>query len=435
MASVFKRGRRYSCRLRIGGSDIWRSLHTTNRDEALRKAAELEAAANGRQWVRRQFDELTARAEREVHPDEAPVLCESLLANLRRLLHLVPAESRDPLAAKLSRSLLAAQNSKVALNDGWNVWVASPRRATQPKPKTLESYAGIWRRFAAWAASNRLEWFHEFDEKSALAYGASLWSSSMTPRTFNVHVWFLRNVWTVLRVEAGTGKENPWDAIPAKTGGSRSGRRAFTEAELSLIMQEASGSLRLLLLVGALTGARLGDVVNMRWDALDLGEGIWSLTPMKTARLGKSLKLPLLQPLLDALKEWKQTDAGLRLFVFDKERDEWKRNDLSKTLSAHFAACGIVTNTEVGKGENRRRARIDIGFHSLRHSVATIAAKNGSNLGLVQRVLGHSTEAMTQHYTHGDADSARGVLAPMAEIVTGAFARQRGAAAAIGGVR
>ncbi len=59
-----------------------------------------------------------------------------------------------------------------------------------------------------------------------------------------------------------------------------------------------------------------------------------------------------------------------------------------------------------------------VGFHSLRHSAATAAAKDGVNLALVQKTLGHSTAGMTAHYTHGDLESARKVMAPLAAILS-----------------
>lgn len=42
----------------------------------------------------------------------------------------------------------------------------------------------------------------------------------------------------------------------------------------------------------------------------------------------------------------------------------------------------------------------------------------------MQKVLGHSTIAMTAHYTHGDTDSARRVLAPLAEILSVPFTKR-----------
>ena len=68
-------------------------------------------------------------------------------------------------------------------------------------------------------------------------------------------------------------------------------------------------------------------------------------------------------------------------------------------------------------GQTRRKARVLVGFHSLRHTAAKLAAKSGANLALVQKTLGHSTAGMTAHYTHGDIESARQVLAPLAEIM------------------
>jgi integrase len=77
---------------------------------------------------------------------------------------------------------------------------------------------------------------------------------------------------------------------------------SLTPHELRAVVGSASGSLRLLLLAGALTGARLGDIATMRWADLDLAAGTWTFTPMKTSRTGKRLVLPLLSPLLDELR-------------------------------------------------------------------------------------------------------------------------------------
>jgi integrase len=68
-------------------------------------------------------------------------------------------------------------------------------------------------------------------------------------------------------------------------------------------------------------------------------------------------------------------------------------------------------------GQPRRKVRVLVGFHSLRHSAATLAAKSGANLALVQKTLGHATAGMTTRYTHGDMESARRVLEPLARVL------------------
>ncbi len=416
MACLLKRGGVWTVRVFTEGRDRWRSLRTGDRQEAERRAREIEAAIKGQQWLRRQLDELLTRAAQEVRPDEAPLLCESVAETLRRLLELVPAERRDALALSLSRSLVEQQRRKLALADGWQAWLTSANRATAPKEQTLRGYRAAWQRFAAWTAARDLRWFHEIDEAAALAYADDLWGSCITPRTFNAHVQFLRSLWGTLRVAAGLGTDNPWAGVKAKTAAPDSGRRDLTPDELRAVVGSATGSLRLLLLAGTLTGARLGDIATMRWADLDLAAGTWSFTPMKTSRTGKRLVLPLLSPLLDELRA-AQAEA-LTPHVFPTERQLWQRADLTKVISRHLEACGIATNEAVVAGQARRKARVVVGFHSLRHTAATLAAKSGANLALVQKTLGHSTAGMTAHYTHADTTSARQVLAPLAEIMT-----------------
>lgn len=415
MASLLKRGGVWSARIHVDGKDRWRSLGTTERSEAERKARELELAIKGRAWIRRQFDALIQRARTDTLPDELPLLCDSVTEALTQLLHLIPSEQRDRLALQLSRRLVEQQGRKLAIADGWNSWVASANRS-MPKERTMKGYRAMWATFASWSKEQGIQWFHEIDEAEVLAYGDHLWSTKLSPQTFNAHVRFLRGAWTCLRVSAGLTSSNPWSCIKSKTAPANTGRRDLPPDELRRVISTASGNLRLLLLAGALTGSRLGDIANMRWADVDLEKGEWTFTPMKTSRTGKRLTLPLLDPLLPELRAARETSMGTE--VFPRERELWARGDLTEVISAHFEACGIVTQEAVADGSQRRRARIVAGFHSLRHSAATISAKSGQNLALIQSTLGHGSAGMTARYCHGDSASARQVLTPLAEILT-----------------
>ena len=67
-----------------------------------------------------------------------------------------------------------------------------------------------------------------------------------------------------------------------------------------------------------------------------------------------------------------------------------------------FESVGIQTSTQ----EEGKRARPDCGFHSLRHAFVTQLERVGASLSERQRLAGHATAAMTEHYTHEDGSAA-----------------------------
>ncbi|MCC7373583.1 MAG: tyrosine-type recombinase/integrase [Verrucomicrobiales bacterium] len=415
MASIIKRGGIWTARIRVGGRERWRSLGTGDRQEAERRAKALEEKLSGNRWLRQELDALLARADQDLRDDEVPLVCETLGRAIDRLLKRIPESARTKFSRRLSRDLAGERHAKVAIDEAWEKWLGSSNRETGSKARTIAGYKAIWLRFQHWGSARQLQWLHEVGEVDALAYADHLWQAPVTPRTLSAHVRFIRSVWATLRVPAGLEAANPWDAVKSKPRAHGTGRRALTPDEIRRVIAAADGSFRVLLLTGALTGARLGDVVNMRWREIDLDRAEWSLVPMKTSRLGKRLLLPLLEPLLGELRKFPAVDRAEH--VFPKELELWTRGDLTKRIQAHFLRCAIDTQEQVEAGQQRKRARVVAGFHSLRHSAATISAKSGVNLGLVQQALGHASIGVTMGYLHGDSETARQVLAPLAAIL------------------
>ena len=66
-----------------------------------------------------------------------------------------------------------------------------------------------------------------------------------------------------------------------------------------------------------------------------------------------------------------------------------------------------------------RRAVVEVGFHSLRHSFVSRCRQANAPLSVVEAIVGHSSPAMTRHYTHV------GELA--AAVAVGALPRVMGA--------
>jgi integrase len=68
-----------------------------------------------------------------------------------------------------------------------------------------------------------------------------------------------------------------------------------------------------------------------------------------------------------------------------------------------------------------------VGFHSLRHSFVSLCAKAGAPQHVVQRLVGHGSPAMTEHYTHLDDRQKQAAVQALPDIgsATGFEANRR----------
>jgi integrase len=394
MPQIFKRPGRpcYYARWQHDGQDYLRSTGETDRKKALAKLNEMVAEHRG---------------ELEI---------EDIGAKLLKLLDDLPKEEQPEARQTWARRILGGQENKLEIEKGWAAWRANANREYEPKASTLAGYEAIWKRFAAWADDRRLQYFHEVQPTDAEAYGADLWGSKVSPATFNAHIKFLRSAFGALELQGGLGA-NPWSRLKTKQKTLGEGRRNLSMEELQTIMARAEGNLRLMLAVGLFTGMRLGDVVNLRWDCLDLDRGLARIVPRKTERYGKVVEVPLRGELLALLREH-QRNNGSSEFVFPKERAEHAANagNLTVGIQRFFESCGIQTTEEAQHG-HRRRAIVRVGFHSLRHSFVSLCAKAGAPLHVVQKLVGHGSPMLTADvYTHVDNEQRRAAIASLPDI-------------------
>ena len=80
-------------------------------------------------------------------------------------------------------------------------------------------------------------------------------------------------------------------------------------------------------------------------------------------------------------------------------------------VQSHLRACGIKLHRP-GTGKNGKRAVVEVGFHSLRHTFVSLCRESNAPLAVVESIVGHSNPAMTRHYTHvGELAAGRAVAA------------------------
>ena len=160
--------------------------------------------------------------------------------------------------------------------------------------------------------------------------------------------------------------------------------------------------------IGALTGLRLACAVNLQWEDVDFENNLITVTPIKTQRIAREVHIPLF-PELRAIIEPHKKKKG---YIMPDVQERYTRNpdgvvrDFQKVLE-HLKY--EINHEKPKKGAHRQRSAVAYGFHSLRHSFASIAAAKGVPISLLADILGDNITTLQKYYIHV-ADSQRAQL-------------------------
>jgi integrase len=152
----------------------------------------------------------------------------------------------------------------------------------------------------------------------------------------------------------------------------------------TIIEPPAAAAIRLLLF----TGARLREILHLKWSEVDKERGLLTLTDSKTGRKPIVLNAPALA-VLASIKR-----GGVYVIKGDPavpEQAERPRADLKRPWA-------LVT----------KRAGLEgLRLHDLRHTFAAFGAGGGMGLPVIGKLLGHKNTETTQRYAHLADDPLR----------------------------
>lgn len=139
------------------------------------------------------------------------------------------------------------------------------------------------------------------------------------------------------------------------------------------------------------TGMRQGEILNLRWNEIDLSRRIVRVGNKDGFRTkaGKERNVPLNDMALRIIAGRERTSK----YVFVNTNGEKVRRDtLTKTFKKKIRKLGLED---------------DLHFHSLRHTFASWMVQRGVPLYHVQKLLGHSSIKITEIYSHLEEDNLR----------------------------
>lgn len=312
------------------------------------------------------------------------------------------------------------QNPPLLLEHAWAKYMQSNKRP-DTGPDTLAVYEGQFGQFVAWMKEHHPEVaeLRGVSESIAEEYASHLNGGGvkLAPGTYNKHLNVLTLVFRVL-AKAAKLAGNPWaDMERKKLKGKVNHRRELTIDQLRKLCQSATGEMRVLFAIGIYTGLRLRDCATLRWDEVDLRRNFISRVPNKTMRYSdKPVFVPLSADLRAMLSEIPGPSRGEYILPETAKMYLNHKKNLINAVQAHFVQSGIVTH-KPGTGVDGKRAVVQFGFHSLRHSFVSICAEANVPLSVVQSIVGHSSPSMTQVYTHTSPLAARQAVAALPSMM------------------
>jgi integrase len=174
-----------------------------------------------------------------------------------------------------------------------------------------------------------------------------------------------------------------------------------------------------MVMFGLYTGQRLSDIASLTYSSIDLGKGQLRLTTQKT---GKTLILPMAEPLQRFLKEGPSSDS-LDAPLHPRAFATLEANGCSAALSNQFADlladAGLrkrVNHKAHKRGRNASRDSNPVSFHSLRRTCTTLLHEARIPEAVVMAMIGHDSAEVHKLYISVGEEALAKAAASLPEL-------------------
>ena len=235
------------------------------------------------------------------------------------------------------------------------------------------------------------------EQRDKLLKGTTFKGTIRSPSTVVRYLAALSHALTVATKEWGWLDDSPMRKVTKPTE-PRGRVRFLDDNERVALLQACKDStnpyLYIVVVIAISTGMRQGEIMNLRWEDIDLKRGRITLNETKN---GEMRVVPLRGHALELVQTYsvtKQQDIGL---LFQSKENFQKPIDLRFPWEQALSKAGI---------KNYK-------FHDNRHTCASYLLMNGASLVEIAELLGHKTLSMVKRYSHISESHASNVIEKM----------------------
>lgn len=155
--------------------------------------------------------------------------------------------------------------------------------------------------------------------------------------------------------------------------------RYLSQQECQELISKCETHLRPIVITALNTGMRRGEILNLKWDDVDLRHGFILL---HTTKNGERREIPINNTLRHTLQSLtRRLDIP---YVFFDSKTGKPYQEVKRSFATACKRAGIT----------------DLHFHDLRHTFASQLVMAGVDITSVKELLGHKTLTMTLRYSH-----------------------------------
>ena len=229
--------------------------------------------------------------------------------------------------------------------------------------------------------------------------------------TVNLSLKILRVLFTAAESARVVSRNEARHVAMLKKRGKAGARRAFTLEELKRVLETCDDEWRSLVLFGFYSGGRMGDLVSLTWENIDLARGELRYESSKTGRV---VLVPLAKPLrehIDHLPAGDNPKQPLHPRAFEVLARQGRVGSLSNKFYEILVSAGLAkarSHKRDATTKSKRagkRSYSEVSFHALRHSSVTMLKLAGVGEAVAMDLVGHDSVEISRHYTHIDHEA------------------------------